>query len=375
MQGKSINWQVKKRKFIEACNTFLTFFAGFIVILAALETLSPAFIFAETGFRIADVRYFWSHICIAFLLTYLLTLIAYFLKRQKELEYLSSRDNLTALLNRNAFDDRVNTYLKRNPDAQGAFIMLDIDNFKGINDHHGHSIGDQVLVTLALNLESVLGQEAIICRNGGDEFCAFLPKGCLDRIEELNQLEQVYTAKDEQYPFTISIGYVLYPQQAVSESDALIKADRALYMVKQHDKNDCLAYQPWMDQAAERKLQLTSKDMLANLPIAFLVCSAQGEREIIFSNENLLSLLGFTSFGELMKATGGKLMNLVAPTDQPLVEQKIQTDLGTGQVQPFFCNLQTKDRQKKKFFCQSQLVNEKGYGKIFYVALSAIYRN
>lgn len=373
MQENSINWQVKKRKFIESCNTVLTFLASFIVIMAALETALPAFIFKETGFEFYDVRYFWSHVCIAFLLTYLIALIRYFLKRQKELEYLSSRDNLTALLNRNAFDDEVNAYLKRHPNAQVAFIMMDIDDFKGINDRHGHSIGDQVLVTLALNLESVLGHEAIICRNGGDEFCAFLPKDHLDRIKQLNLLDQVYTAKDEQYPFSISIGYAMYPQEALSESDALIKADRALYVVKQHDKNDCLSYQPWMDNAAKRKVKLTSRDMLANLPIAFLICTSQGDREIIFSNQNLLSLLGYASFGDLMKATGGKVMNLIYPTDRPLLEQKITADLATGQVQPFFCNLMTSDHEKKQFFYQSQLVKEPGYGQIFYVALSAMY--
>lgn len=137
MQESSINWQVKKRKFIESCNTVLTFLARFIVIMAALETASPAFIFKEIGFEFYDVRYFWFHVCIVFLLTYLISLIRYFLKRQKELEYLSSRDNLTALLNRNAFDNEVNAYLKRHPDAQGAFIMMDIDYFKGINDRHG----------------------------------------------------------------------------------------------------------------------------------------------------------------------------------------------------------------------------------------------
>lgn len=99
--------------------------------------------------------------------------------------------------------------------------------------------------------------------------------------------------------------------------------------------------------------------MLANLPIAFLICTGQGDREIIFSNQNLLSLLGYASFGDLMKATGGKVMNLVYPTDRPLLEQKITADLANGQVQPFFC--------------QSQLVKEPGYGQIFYVALSAMY--
>ncbi|CCK85843.1 Diguanylate cyclaSe/phosphodiesterase with PAS/PAC sensor [Lactobacillus equicursoris DSM 19284 = JCM 14600 = CIP 110162] len=114
-----------------------------------------------------------------------------------------------------------------------------------------------------------------------------------------------------------------------------------------------------MDNAAKRKANLTSRDMLANLPIAFLICTSQGDWEIIFSNQNLPSLLGYASFGDLMKATGGKVTNLVYPTDRSLVEQKITADLANGQVQPFFC--------------QSQLVKEPGYGHIFYVALSAMY--
>ena len=230
---------VIRRRFANFANTAVIVLAIFVVNLAAIETWTQDFT-VDDG--MLDGRYLLSHLLIAFLLTALLVMLRYFLQRQRQLEYMSSQDGLTALLNRTAFDDRINEYIRLHPNAQGSLIMLDIDNFKLINDVHGHSVGDQVLVTLALNMESTLGSEAIICRNGGDEFCAFVPGASADRVARLAELDQVFSAKDQQHPFSISLGYVHYPQQAVSMADALTKADLALYVVKDEGKNGWREY-------------------------------------------------------------------------------------------------------------------------------------
>ncbi|MGM9905554.1 diguanylate cyclase domain-containing protein [Lactobacillus sp.] len=372
MQKFSTRLLVIRRRFANFANTTAIVLVIFTVALAAIETRSRDFIADDGKFYLLDGKYLLAHLLIAGLLTALLVLLRYFLQRQKQLEYMSSRDDLTTLLNRAAFDDRVNDYLRQHPAAQGSFVMLDIDNFKLINDVHGHNVGDQVLVTLALNMESTLGSEAIICRNGGDEFCAFVPGTSDDQVANLAKLDQVFSAKEQQYPFSISLGYVHYPQQAVSVADALAKADLALYVVKDDGKHGWREYNDAMTRTDRKQFGFTLREVADNLPVSFFICQAEGEREILFANQSLLDMLGFKGFADLIAFTAGKLLGLIYPSDRALLDLVAGEDARRVPDRPrcLSCRLLTKDGGCEKVFSKTRLVEDARYGKVFYITLS-----
>lgn len=119
-----------------------------------------------------------------------------------------------------------------------SIIAIDIDHFKKINDKHGHTTGDAVLVALSTRLKSVCVEDEIICRFGGEEFVVFLPETSLN--EAANAAERMRSQIDEEdFPYTgnvtISLGVA-----SVMENDinlALQQADEALYEAKRTGRN------------------------------------------------------------------------------------------------------------------------------------------
>ena len=93
----------------------------------------------------------------------------------REIKRRSEHDTLTGLYNREAFKERMNNRLVAGK-GRGCFVLLDVDDFKQINDTFGHPAGDRVLIYLSTVLRNSFGQEALLGRIGRDEFVAFPPK-------------------------------------------------------------------------------------------------------------------------------------------------------------------------------------------------------
>jgi len=106
------------------------------------------------------------------------------LREARELAKEAGTDPLTGLLNRRSFEKQVNSALSWGPGGQ--FLIADIDYLKTINDVHGHIVGDDAILAVADSLAALLGPEALVARIGGDEFCALLPPGTIQRAEEFN---------------------------------------------------------------------------------------------------------------------------------------------------------------------------------------------
>lgn len=102
-------------------------------------------------------------------------------------------DGLTGLLNRIGFNEQVEKYLNNNESKKCIAILLDVDNFKFINDVYGHEVGDQVLIQLATDMKKEFPENAVIGRNGGDEFCMLI-KDCNE--EEAKNLIEGFTMKN-----------------------------------------------------------------------------------------------------------------------------------------------------------------------------------
>lgn len=165
--------------------------------------------------------------------------------RNQELRRLNRKDALTGLQNRLSADERLvqefNRF-KRNADpAQGyAVLFADIDHFKHVNDTYGHDIGDRVLCQLGLVLEASLRQTDYLARFGGEEFLILLPDTEIEGATTLAEKIRV-AVMAHSFPvdgqLTISIGVTLVNVQDSSDSDALHRADVALYRAKNGGRN------------------------------------------------------------------------------------------------------------------------------------------
>ena len=152
---------------------------------------------------------------------------------------------MTGLLNRNGFNLQLEEYLEGNKQKNCVGILLDVDNFKFINDVYGHTIGDQVLLQLSQSLVQAFPDNSIIARNGGDEFCIIL-KDCsaeeaAPMIDAFSKASRSFSAKGVEHNYSTSLGYAEYPANAEKVSDILRYADIALYEVKLQGKHGALA--------------------------------------------------------------------------------------------------------------------------------------
>jgi len=157
----------------------------------------------------------------------------------------SIRDPLTKLYNRRFLDESLHRELLRAKRSQTpiSVIMLDLDNFKFVNDEYGHDVGDQVLVMLAQQLGQSVREEDIVYRLGGEEFVIILPGANVDvareRAQNACRVVRSLRLETEKGPLhiTISAGVATYPDHGSSQEQLLVQADRALYQAKEAGRN------------------------------------------------------------------------------------------------------------------------------------------
>lgn len=169
-------------------------------------------------------------------------------EKGKRLQEKADTDLLTGLNNKLATERKIKAYMEENPDAKGMMFVLDIDNFKKINDTMGHAFGDEVLRAFGNQIGAVFRVTDIIGRTGGDEFTIFLKflkddSNTLREAEKLIQFFKDFTAGEYvKYSPTASIGAAVFPAHG-TDFDSLYKAaDKALYKAKQRGKNQLAFY-------------------------------------------------------------------------------------------------------------------------------------
>jgi diguanylate cyclase (GGDEF)-like protein len=156
----------------------------------------------------------------------------------------ASTDSLTGLLNRRAFESRVGTALTIESDAVHAFVILDVDFFKSVNDTYGHRSGDAILVGLADCLKHSFRSSDLVARIGGDEFAVFCESvGSIEIIErKIEGLMKAWRVKSfessgEDFFASISLGIALAPVDGADYPALFENADTALYRVKERGRN------------------------------------------------------------------------------------------------------------------------------------------
>jgi len=219
-------------------------------ILAVLITLLCALILDNFGFVANPV----NAIVIASSVTLIVTpAISWYMIGQtlkihglvSELKELATYDSLTGILCRRVFLERSNYFLKiAARDKLGFSIaIMDLDNFKQINDEFGHVAGDKTLVSFSNIAKSTCRESDLICRFGGDEFLFFLPNTTLEQAASFSErfiavINEDTEHSDIKIPYTVSIGIASFPDLDIENmEEIIIAADKALYQAKQNGGN------------------------------------------------------------------------------------------------------------------------------------------
>jgi diguanylate cyclase (GGDEF)-like protein len=205
-----------------------------------LQTQRPEFIVAIA------VKSF-SIVCVI-----IMSILAVKQEQHKErLRQLSITDELTGLYNQRYFHQVLQRALEKPVLPGVGLIMIDIDNFKMLNDIHGHETGDAVIHGTGAILKFIANSDQIACRYGGDEFAVILPKTSLEDTQKVAHYfqAQFQVLKANYYPeeldekVTLSMGLSQYPDLSKSKDELISHADMALYHAKNLGKDKIHFYQ------------------------------------------------------------------------------------------------------------------------------------
>ncbi|OGX06057.1 MAG: hypothetical protein A2Z88_02985 [Omnitrophica WOR_2 bacterium GWA2_47_8] len=166
----------------------------------------------------------------------------------------SHKDSLTGLWNHGYFQNALAEEIKKaqNNNAHTSLLMIDIDNFKKLNDTLGHQIGDIVLCETAEILKKCARENDHVCRYGGEEFSIVLSQtdkrqayAIAERIREnFEHYKFKYAATHQDIHMTVSIGLATFPEDTQIQSELIEKADKAMYIAKVSGKNQTIVYEP-----------------------------------------------------------------------------------------------------------------------------------
>ena len=166
-------------------------------------------------------------------------------KAEKRARHMAQHDFLTSLPNRLLFDElgKLSLASAKREGLQLAFLFVDIDEFKEINDSYGHTIGDEALKIIARRVSERVRASDIIARFGGDEFMVLLKEKCdvsgakQVASEIINSISKPFFIGDHEIKVGASIGIAMYPEHGLTVEDLLRSSDVAMYEAKKSGKN------------------------------------------------------------------------------------------------------------------------------------------
>ncbi len=274
----------------------------------------------------------------------------------EKLEYYAARDPLTNLYNQRIFWDLLNYEVERSERHSQGFVLMviDLDDFKRINDSFGHKTGDLCLASVADLFRETVRREDILFRYGGDEFCVILPETGIEQgwstatrlIEGVGKLSLTIDGKTVT-PFFISIGIAAWPQHGRDGRDLFLMADNMMYRAKRAGKNQ-YALPADSDLAATFRHEGDIYLMLRNSVIdeefvPFFQPIREASSGAVFAYEVLVRLprahhpeemIPAFEFIEVMERTG-----LVVPMDALVRKKAFEAHVRARSSVPLFLNL------------------------------------
>lgn len=190
---------------------------------------------------------------------------------EEEIRILAYYDTLTGLPNRRLMSDRLQRSLSKiaSTGLGGALLVVDLDNFKDLNDTLGHEMGDELLRQVGARLEQCVRRIDTVARLGGDEFVLLLDglnaeptQGAAEaeRVARivLNMLGQAFTLGERTHHTSCSVGIALYADDTISPEELLKRGDLAMYEAKAQGRNTLRFFDPQIQQAVALRTQLES---------------------------------------------------------------------------------------------------------------------
>lgn len=296
-------------------------------------------------------------------------------ENRKNFKRLAVTDALTGIYNRHGFDEQVEQYMRKNPQKHCVVAMLDIDDFKLVNDMYGHAAGDGALKKLAESMKQYFSKDVILGRNGGDEFSIFMPDCTVMEVKpslkKFTEETRKFYGKGEEHTFTISLGFAEYPVLADDRSQLMRCADMAFYEVKMSGKNGCMAYREGKHVKSRAKLGFAVKDIIDNMPGAFIVYRADKENdEILLANNELLRLTGCKNMDELLAYTGKSFRNLIRRDELESCQKSIWSQIDGGNVNDYsFFHMRKADGTYISVLDHGRIVDLVHNGRVFYVMI------
>jgi diguanylate cyclase (GGDEF)-like protein len=174
-------------------------------------------------------------------------------KYTKDLEYYATRDPLTNLYNQRVFWELADNEVARSARHAHCFslLVIDIDNFKTVNDSYGHAVGDRFVQQVVDGIQAAIAGDTMLSRYGGDEFTVILPEtpvaaahAAAQRIVDAVAALSVPVPGGARINASVSVGIATYPDHAVTARDLFLFADNMMYRAKAEGKNRVLLPQP-----------------------------------------------------------------------------------------------------------------------------------
>ena len=279
-------------------------------------------------------------------------------------------DNLTGLYNRRTAVDLIEKFLVEN--NKFAFIILDLDNFKQINDRFGHDCGDKIIKDAAMKMSKNFKDDGIVARIGGDEFLVILVNISADEVEKrlkkFSLMQKFVEYKNQRVKYTMSIGYSLFPNQGKNYGELYQNADMALYSVKMSGRNNYKKFSPQMIYDNRAQLGVSLSQISEGMPGGFLLYRDNENLEILYANTRLLKIYDCESLEEFRKFTKNSFKGCVHPEDweevQKTIYEQIEVSAGYDYVR---YRIKTAKGHIKIIEDFGRLVHSKEEGNIFYV--------
>ena len=260
------------------------------------------------------------------------------------LEHQASTDALTGLYNHRTFHDRLRQEVMRASMEHDtvSLVMLDLDDFKKVNDVYGHGVGDQLLLQVAGVLRGSVRSEDVVCRVGGEEFAVIMPSGDLTSslaLAERLRIELSSLEAEAVGPLSVSTGIAVGPEHAANPRELVACAEAAMMTAKSRGRGLIL---PFDETASERPSENRRRDDVRSIAHLKMLQSLSGK----LSRLNDVSQIGMTIAEELrllidyhncrvFVRDGDDLVPVaflgeLTPTEPVAAEELLRTKVGRG---------------------------------------------